>query len=212
MVISQKLVHLTSTKCVTKLISNQTAGQGKRLMRLFFIAFFSLCILGCASQTSVYQGEHLVMPFIEEIKGWQLFQQEERGYRSNMWQKPGKRWVDTYAVSIYYGQSPDLNVKRAEMDAPGQRHCQKFESITLEHPKAIADEVLYWQTQCIQDDKVTAKVLHLMISGKESYYQIQKVWKMDVETEKFDTWRERFEQTFVCDMKDTSNPCPYNLN
>lgn len=177
-------------------------------MRQFFIVFFSLNLIGCASQRGSYQGEHLVMPFIDEIKGWQLFQQEERGYRSNMWQKPGQRWVDTYAVSIYYGQSPDLVLKRAEMDAPGQRHCQVFESTTLQHPKAIEDEVLYWQTRCVQNDKVVARVLHLMISGKESYYQIQKVWKMDVDAEKYATWRERFEQTFVCDLKQENNRCP----
>lgn len=177
-------------------------------MRLFAVVVFCLTLLGCASQKGTYQGEHLVMPFIEEIKGWQLFQQEERGYRSNMWQKPGQRWVDTYAVSIYYGQSPDLNLQRAQMDAPGERHCQQFESTTLSHPKALSDEVLYWQTRCVRDDKVVARVLHLMISGKESYYQIQKVWKMDVDTETLAIWRKRFEETFVCDLKIEKNRCP----
>jgi hypothetical protein len=66
----------------------------------------------------------------------------------------------------------------------------------------------FWQTLCVQNDKVVARVLHLMISGNESYYQIQKVWKMEVDTKMFAAWRERFEETYVYDLKHEDNRCP----
>lgn len=163
---------------------------------------------GCASLRGTYQGEHLIIPFIEELKKWQLFQKSDETFRSNMWQKPGERWADTYAVSIYYHQNIDLSEQRTKMDLPGQQGCQTFTSSTLSHPKEADMKSAFWQTSCEVNGAVVARLLHLMIQGEESYYQIQKVWKSDVTEAEFSAWVARFENTYICYQGLEQSTCP----
>ncbi|GAA0855928.1 hypothetical protein [Aliiglaciecola litoralis] len=167
-----------------------------------------ILLTGCASPRGSYQGEHLVIPFVDALQQWQLFQKADDSFRSNMWQKPGERWADTYAVSIYYKQFHNLELKRQEMDAPGKQHCQTFESNVLAHPKQGEMQSLFWRTQCKLENKVVAEMLHLMIQGQESYYQIQKIWKFDVDDSEFTLWQARFEDTFVCHQGPQESTCP----
>jgi hypothetical protein len=186
--------------------------------------FLATCLSGCASSRGAYHGEHLVIPFIEELKQWQLFQKEDEGFRSNMWQQPGEKWKDTYAVSIYTVEQPDSNEKnqfinnsqlehkRQTMDAPGQQYCHHFDSQQLEHPKQADMQMLYWRTQCQVEGAVVAEMLHLMIQGNQSFYQIQKIWKFDVDELEFNLWKSRFDNTFICHQGKQASTCPKSDN
>lgn len=182
-------------------------------MRLFKIVFSTVLLMsivvGCSSIDSKhFEGENLALPFVEELKNWQLFQKEEIGFRSNMWQKPGERWADTYAVSIYTGQQVNLADKRKEMDAPGLESCQHFVSEQVKHPKIQDYEYLFWETDCIINGQRVAKVLHLMIQGEDSFYQIQKAWRSGFTEQEVELWRNRFIDTFVCDNRKSNTRCP----
>lgn len=177
-------------------------------MKTIIIALCVCLLSGCASLRGTYQGEHLVIPFIEELKKWQLFQKDDDTFRSNMWQKPGERWADTYAVSIYYKKNINLATERAKMDLPGQQGCQGFSSSTLNHPKQTDMDSLFWQTRCEINGVVVARLLHLMIQGDESYYQIQKVWKTDVSDAEFSAWVQRFQNTYICHQGAEQSTCP----
>ncbi|WJG08580.1 hypothetical protein [Aliiglaciecola sp. LCG003] len=167
-----------------------------------------LLLSGCANQGSRYQGEHLVIPAIEEIKPWQLFQKDENGFRYSMWQAPGERWANTFAVSVYYQQSVDLEARRAELDKPGLESCQGFASTDLPHPKSLAVASRYWQTQCEMSGKVVARMLHLVLQGRESFYHIQKIWKYEPTQAEFEAWQQRFEASFVCNLAAEATDCP----
>lgn len=155
-----------------------------------------------------FTGENLVVPFVKDLKNWQLFQTEEVGVRSNMWQKPGERWADTYAVSIYAGIQADLDAKRAQMDAPGEASCEVFTSTLNTHPRLQNYRYLFWETECAIKGKAVAKVIHLMIQGKDSFYQIQKAWRAGFNQADVAQWRTRLLDTFVCDNRGEVTRCP----
>ena len=166
-------------------------------------------LFGCAStDPEHFNGENLLVPFVKDLKNWQLFQTEELGVRSNMWQKQGERWTDTYAVSIYAGMQADLAAKRMEMDAPGIESCQVFSSTPQLHPQIQTYDYLFWETECTVDGKVVAKVIHLMIQGTDSFYQIQKAWRLGFNQQDVAAWRTRFLDTFVCDNRNANTLCP----
>ncbi|MDO6692701.1 hypothetical protein Q4574_05370 [Aliiglaciecola sp. 3_MG-2023] len=177
-------------------------------MRLILTVIFITVLSACASQNSPYQGENLVLPSIQELKSWQLFQKQDHRYRSNMWQKKGQRWADTFAVSIYDQLQENLQQKRIELDAPGKSHCQAFESINMTHPKINNIPFAYWQTRCEVNGKVVARMIHLMMQGQESFYHIQKVWAFDVEEPQFLFWKQQMDDTFLCNLAASDHTCP----
>ena len=178
--------------------------------QVFLTSLLSVTFLfGCANQTPEhFEGENLVVPFVKDLKNWQLFQTEEVSLRSNMWQKPGEKWADTYAVSIYTGLHADLERKRAEMDAPGLESCQAFSSTPQAHPRISSYDYLFWETECSVQGKVVAKIIHLMIQGADSFYQIQKVWRAGFSQQDVAQWRARFANIFVCDNRNNTALCP----
>lgn len=155
-----------------------------------------------------FKGENLVVPFVKDLKNWQLFQTDEAGIRSNMWQRSGERWADTYAVSIYAGEQADLDAKRTLMDAPGEETCEVFSSTLLVHPNIQTYDYLFWETECKIQGNVVAKVIHLMIQGSDSFYQIQKAWRVGFSPSDITQWRSRFLDTFVCDNRNANTLCP----
>lgn len=182
----------------------------EKSLKLVLTGLLSITFLsGCSSiNPEHFNGENLVVPFVKDLKNWQLFQTEEMGVRSNMWQKPGERWADTYAVSIYADVQADLDAKRMEMDAPGLESCERFSSTLLEHPHIQTYDYLFWETECKIQGKVVAKVIHLMIQGTDSFYQIQKAWRAGFSQQEAAEWRTRFVDTFVCDNRNTDTLCP----
>lgn len=188
--------------------SENVSSSGGLAMRIMSCVLLVSWLSGCASQNTPYQGENLVVPSIQLLKSWQLFQKEDHTYRSNMWQKKGQRWADTFAVSIYYQQQEDLVQKRIELDAPGKMHCQEFQSIDMPHPKTQDVSVKYWQTRCQVNGKMIARMIHLMMQGQESFYHIQKVWAFDVDESEFLFWKQQMDDTFLCDLGASDNTCP----
>ncbi|MFA3793016.1 hypothetical protein AB6T38_18055 [Aliiglaciecola sp. SL4] len=177
-------------------------------MRVIFAVIFSYLLSACASQNTPYQGENLVIPSIQVLKSWQLFQKQDDTYRSNMWQKKGQRWADTFAVSIYAQHQENLQQKRTELDAPGKSHCQAFQSIDMQHPKIQNVAYEYWQTRCEMNGKVVARMIHLMMQGQESFYHIQKVWAFDAQEPQFLYWKEQIDDTFLCNLGASNHTCP----
>ncbi len=168
-----------------------------------------LLLSACASQVSpTYVGENLMLPRIEQLKQWQLFNKNEGMYRASMWQKPGERWADTFAVTIAAIDDESLLDKRIKMDLPGRQQCQQFVSRVLPHPKIEGYAYLFWHTECIVDNQPRTQLMHLMILGDERFYHLQKAWRNAVDEQTFLQWKHYFEQTFVCNLqKQTQQQC-----
>lgn len=178
------------------------------LLRCGFL-FSSMWLGSCASYNPEhFKGENLVVPFADELKHWQLFKKKEQNYRANMWQKPGERWANTYAVTVQYNAIVDLQEKRLAMDAPGEDNCETFLSELLTHPKQTQLPTLYWETTCRVGGNTVAKIFHLMIQGTDSFYHIQKAWRSDFTSEELALWRSRLNDTYVCDNRTQDNLCP----
>ena len=94
------------------------------------------------------------------------------------------------------------------MDAPGVESCQEFASKSMLHPNIHKYQYLFWETECRMQGKVVAKVIHLMIQGNDSFYQIQKAWRAGFTQQEVAMWRTRFEDTFVCDNRINNTQCP----
>lgn len=183
------------------------------ICKRLFVLLLCFWLAACAKpQTQRYEGENLVLPYAKELKSWQLFSKDENGVRASMWQKPGEKWVDTYAVTVQFNKTVDMQAQRELMDKPGKENCSKFSSTVLTHPYAGYFPTLYWETACQINGQPGARLIHLMIQGNTSFYHIQKVWKSGYQQEDLKTWRARFEKTFVCDTLSNQAPCPQEPN
>lgn len=169
----------------------------------------AVMLSGCAGRNSQgYRGENLILPKLAMLKDWQQFDKQQAGFRSTMWQKPGEMWVDSYAVTIAMLDTQSLQLKRAHIDQPGIGRCDVFVSERLEHPRTAHYSGLYWQTTCLINGRITTRMMHLMIQGKERFYHIQKAWGKGAGVEDMQSWKRHFQGTYLCDSSIGKNQCP----
>ncbi len=174
------------------------------VIALLVLSVFS----GCATDvTAPYGGENLILPKITQLTRWQKFDNSDGAMRSTMWQRPGERWEDTFALTIAPLEQQDIGLNRAIFDGPGVEHCAVFVSEVMQHPSSADYPSLFWQTKCIEKGKITTRLLHLMIVGKERFYHVQKVWRNPTDPETFDQWRSYLLETTLCDLSKPDTEC-----
>ena len=175
------------------------------------IASLVMLLSACASpppDTDLFKGENLITPFTEELMTWQMYSQNQGGFRTRMWQKPDRGYADSYAVSVTYRDDSSTLDKRKAVDQPGVDGCASFESKTLVFPAHSGYQVEYWETLCQNGEAFKAKILHLMIRGNDSFYHLQKSWQNDFTAQDVQDWKTRFESVYICDTRLPEAPCP----
>jgi hypothetical protein len=157
------------------------------------------------------KGENLIAEYSSELNSWKFGKQEKGKLKQFMWQNPEKGWADSYIVSITNKHKGSLQGVRIASDAPGYESCDAFESTDIPFPKDIGFPIMYWQTSCSKNNGFKAKMLHLLILGKDSLYHIEKTWQGDVSESEIQKWKSRFETAYVCNTKNKSLPCPMKV-
>lgn len=161
-----------------------------------------------APGTAWTRGENLLTTFIPSEEEWVAYVKSEGNLKSNFWRRKGAEQDDSYAVSVIHKFKQDLSGFRQTQDAPGQEHCDRFVSETLDETPTNGYPRLMWQTLCESDDGFTASLLQVAIQGRDSFYHIQKIWRVGVSDAEVTSWRELLQAVSVCDTRRKEQPCP----
>lgn len=179
-----------------------------------FLKFLTLTLIFLSDKSfsqELKKGENLITEYSLELSSWKFGKQEKGKFKQFMWQNPEKGWADSYIVSITNNHKGSLQGVRTASDAPGHENCDTFESTDISFPKDLGFPVMYWQTNCSKSNDFKAKMLHLLIFGKDSLYHLEKTWQGDVSESEIQKWKSRFETVYVCDTRNKSLPCPVKV-
>lgn len=154
------------------------------------------------------RGENLLTIFVPSDEEWVAYVKSDGDLKSNLWKRKGAGESDSYAVSTIHKYKQDLAAFRKAQDAPGQEHCDRFVSETLDETPTNGYPRLLWRTRCENDDGFTASILQVAVQGRDSFYHIQKTWRAEVSDAEFTTWRDLLQAVSVCDTRRKEQPCP----
>lgn len=183
----------------------------KKVIQSSLICLTSITVLGCANvkhQSQVYTGENLITPYSGYLAGWKVYTENKPHYHSRMWQHPELGFKNAYVVSVTPREKNNLAHFRTVIDEPGIQSCDNFTSNTIRSNLQANYPVEIWQTNCIRKNTSQAKILHLLVRGKDSLYHVQKIWQGSFESTAEDDWIKRFNEIYVCDTRSQKFPCP----
>ena len=164
-----------------------------------------------AADFTKFDGEKLIS-FPVDLDKWERHNKDLLKSKSLVWFKKalreeGRPFDDFYMINIYNQSANDLNHMRERYDKPGQKFCDSFKAIELP-----ADEQNYeymsWRTECLKSNAPEARIIHLLLLGKQHIYHIQKGWSGKVEQTEIDEWVGRIKKIHLCDLNSTNAPCP----
>lgn len=184
------------------------------LKLVILLPFFSL-MFGCGTpnidpRTGLFEGEHLIIEFSEEMKTWKGYSIEQQNNLFMEFEKPGSGSNDILRTAVFR----DMDKREAiaflsEVTAEPEREgCDQFFNSNLEYPLDTPYQVRYWETLCIKNDGKQVKELHLGILGEDALYLIQKRWREKVSQEEVNLWKGRLGKIYVCDTRTDIAPCP----
>ena len=158
------------------------------------------------------QGEKLIS-FIVDPEQWEMHNKDLDQSKSMVWfnkamRKQGRPFDDFYMVNIYAQSENDLNHMRNRYDTPGQKFCGSFESTDLPDIANQNYPSLFWRTTCLKKNDPEARIIHLVIRGKNHIYHVQKGWHGKVEQAQLEEWVDRIKSIYVCDINREDAPCP----
>ena len=180
-------------------------------IKIFLIGLISISIFGCANvkhKPQLFQGENLITPYSGFLAGWKVIVENKAHYHSRMWQHPEQGFKNAYVVSVTPQESHNNQYFRNIIDKPGIESCENFVSKTIESNAVAFYAKEFWQTDCLRKDGNKAKILHLLLRGNDSLYHIQKIWQGNFKKSELDTWKNRFDQIYVCDTRIEKHTCP----
>ncbi|MFT6691736.1 MAG: hypothetical protein ACJAXH_002270 [Colwellia sp.] len=186
--------------------------QIKIIKNIFLLSLSSICLIGCTNivehKTSVFKGENLITPYSGFLAGWHVSIDNKKNYHSRMWQHPIHGFKDAYVISVTSPKDKKIAYFRQVIDQPGYDACVEFTTLTLESfPNELYPSEI-WQTNCKKKNGRKAKILHLMLLGKDSFYHVQKIWQDNFISSEIEQWQSRFKQIYLCDSRATVIICP----
>lgn len=161
-----------------------------------------------AGGASWHRGENLLTTFVPSPEEWVAFERSEGDLYTTLWRRKGAEESDTFAVTVIEKFKHDLADFREAQDAPGKLRCERFDSEILEDAPVNGFPRLMWRTLCERDDGFTASILHVAIQGRDSFYHVQKMWRVEVTETELSTWEDRLRSASVCDTRRKGPPCP----
>lgn len=175
------------------------------MKHILFIALAALSLNAFSGE--FYKGENLVTPYEMDSGKWEVLRKIEGSFKSTLWRSKEKGMADAYVVNIQGGNRSQLKSVRKIQDAPGEKSCQSFKSVDLDHIPNKNYESVMWRTICTNGDDFKAQILQLAIKGKDSIYHIQKIWRGNVPDEEMNNWIEAFKKIYVCDTREEEKQC-----
>lgn len=177
-------------------------------MRLPLITWMALTMTVPYASAGSYYGENLLFIVNKALGEWDVRESTKGDVYKQIWQKKGAGFNDSVLVTVIHNGKINMQVNRQEQDNVGRKHCKKFESTTLDTTPKNGYPRLIWRTKCLTANGSEGSQLLLMIQGNDSFYQIQKIWRMPLHEEHFFEWRDVLSGVSVCDTRLPTQPCP----
>lgn len=175
------------------------------------VLLFFLVSASSHAGDSLFEGENLLTPFETPASEWEQFQKKTQYSYSLLWQRKGVGFNDSYSVTIHHDKITSLAEIRNIQDDPGRKHCDKFDSSILTEAPVGPYASVTWITACEISGQATSRILHKAIRGKDSLYDIQKIWRIAVDEKTIQIWKDRLASVSVCDTRGAVAPCPTTL-
>ncbi|TWX71388.1 hypothetical protein [Colwellia sp. C1TZA3] len=186
--------------------------QIKTIKNILLLSLSYIFLVGCTNivehKVSVFKGENLITPYSGFLAGWYLSIENKENYQSRIWQHPVYGFKDAYVISVTLPEDKKIAYFRQVIDQPGYDACAEFTTLTLQSSPDEPYPSEIWQTNCKKKNGSEAKILHLMLLGKDSFYHVQKIWQDRFISNAIEQWQSRFKQIYLCDSRATVVVCP----
>ena len=187
----------------------------KHLFKLW--AALSVAVLAsCASIQDWHKGENLLQPLPVPGDDWQFKRlvNDLAKMKMSRWSKKVGSGSEALQVIIAHGQrNSDVETTKHEVDKQGKNRCDTYSTDILNKTTQNNYNTISWKTKCKLRGKDTEVViLHKAISGEDSYYKIQKIWRDSFTKEGFRVWDDYVRRIKLCNSRGTLHPCPDGFN
>jgi len=169
-------------------------------MRITAVALIMLVFSGCSSiaKNEFYSGENLLQPMPLPEEAWQAYSKKDGSSSIMKWSKNNSK--DEVITHIYTGSGyRDVERDKSLDDQIGQRNCVEFSTSKSEVIKEFGYNTLIWTSNCRIKSGISIAVLHKVISGKDSFYHLRRIWKSDYSEASLQQWKDYFMTVHVCD-------------
>ena len=91
--------------------------------------------------------------------------------------------------------------------ASNETNCPDYTSKIRDEGPENAYSMIFWEQLCeMSEDEVVAS-LHKVVLGNDRLYILSKIWKYDPANRVWRSWRNYFEEVYVCDPNRLQHPC-----
>ncbi|MFA6267783.1 MAG: hypothetical protein WC670_18955 [Pseudolabrys sp.] len=187
-----------------------------RAPTVFTFSVFAFSILAClaSSPALAFQGENLLVSL-------------PSGYKVDFQKKEGKaqitemvpvaesvnNWSEMLTVQVFYGlkAAPEQFLDRVKQGwlkaCPGAESASLVSAVESGYPMAM------WLLACpLNSDTGKPEMTFLKaISGKDSFYVVQKAFKFTPSKEQTATWTQFLKKVTVCDTRLADRACPAGI-
>jgi len=159
-----------------------------------------------------HEGENLLQPVPIPGEDWKLKRLTNDQAKMEMarWNKSSGNGSETLQVIIAHEQrNGNVEILQGDEDEAGKEHCSSFSSDILDKTSENNYKTITWKTKCkLRGENTEVVILHKAISGEDSLYNIQKIWRDSFTDESSRTWVDYVKRIKLCNTKETQHPCP----
>lgn len=180
---------------------------------LRFSAAVGVAILAsCASTQEWYEGENLVQPLPIPGAGWQVKRLVNDQAKMEMvrWSKTTGSGSELLQVVVAHGQrNTNVEIAREDLDRQGRSHCSTYSTDLQDKARENGYNTITWKTSCkLRGDNTEVVILHKAISGEDSFYEVQKIWRGRFSGESLREWSDHLKRVKLCNTRGSQHPCP----
>jgi hypothetical protein len=183
----------------------------KRSVNLFFVVI-TMFLASCASTQGWHEGENLIQPLPLPGEAWQFKRLVNDRAKMGMgrWSKNSENGSETLQVITAYGQrNGDVEALQSYTDEEGKGNCSSFSSEVLDNARENNYQTITWRTKCkLRGENAELIILQKAISGEDSLYNIQKMWRDSFTEESSKLWTGYVKRIKLCNTRGTQHPCP----
>jgi len=174
---------------------------------------FAFCLLTSLNSYAVFEGENLIGEYPLKSGEWNYLTKKSEGMHESVWLND---LGEMFFVVTYYGAGGEsLNGFKQHLDMVGKSKCMSFTTKTLSSSISKRRAFITWQTHC-QMKGGSIITLQKLLGGGESLYHMTKNWRYASNEQErylghnqdFSKWSRSFADTYVCDTRISSSPCP----
>ncbi|HLQ27414.1 MAG TPA: hypothetical protein VK138_16240 [Acidiferrobacterales bacterium] len=176
------------------------------------VMFVTLTLGAHANADDWHEGENLLQPLPIPGEDWKLKRMTNDKAKMEMarWSKSSGNGSETLQVIIAHDQhNGNVEILQEDEDEEGKGFCSSFSSDILDKGSENTYKTITWKTKCkLRAENSEVVILHKAISGEDSLYNIQKIWRDSFTEENSRIWVDYVKRIKLCNTRGTQHPCP----